>query len=166
MCWLYQLYCDYVWKKQFTYLEIYIEEIYTREKEKSYHHFFTSLFIISLSVSISLKSNLVLVRTVHKFSIQKQQLFHYKKIIIPKNPSPKSPNVLNDYLKGTVLNILHASFLLSSQSLYGVGTITITILQMKKLSTKLSNKLCDGGIKSFSLNSNLADSRAHTEKIL
>lgn len=135
--------------------------IYTKKKEKSYQHFFTSLFITSLFVSTSMKSNLVL-ELFWSFSMQMQQLFWYKikKILV------LTAHVLNHYRTGTVLNALHASSLWSSQPLDEVGTIIIPILQMKKLSTKLSNKLCDGGIKSLSLNSNPADSRAHTIKIL
>lgn len=69
-------------KKQFIYLEVYTE-VFKREKEKSYYHLFTFLYIL-LFGSIYKKSYLVLIN-IHKFSAQIQQLFHYKNKI-PKNP--------------------------------------------------------------------------------
>lgn len=66
---------------------------YIPERRKKVITISSSLFIISLFVSISMKSNLVLVMTINKFSMQ-TQLFHYK----TNKPPPKKILVLTAHM--------------------------------------------------------------------
>lgn len=56
-------------------------------------------------------------------------------------------HVLSYYLKGTILNTIHASLLLPSELPYDVGTIIIHPHFTNEKTEALSNKLGDGGIK-------------------